>query len=590
MEKEKTIKILNLKTLLAVLFFGIFGFLFSAHSALAASLYISPSSASVAPGKSVTVSIGVVSSDQAMNAASGVLTFPADKLEVVSVSKTGSIISLWVQEPSSTASTVNFEGIVLNPGYTGSAGKILSVTFKAKAAGAANLSFSSGSVLANDGEGTNILSGMGKATITITGATEKPETPVSPVVPPTENQPTTANLPPTPVVASVSHQNPNIWYQNTTVDFHWTLPKGVTAVSYLVNDKPESNPGTVSDGLVSSYSLKNASDGIGYFHLRYKNSAGWGPIADFRFQVDTTTPAPFGIKQIERSGANVSEPAFVWGATDTISDIDRYEVKIDDGAAIKIAANQITSENPYLLPSGLSGNHRLLVTAFDKAGNHSSANADFTVSALEKPIITRYSQRLNAGEQMVVEGKTGYPEMPILIFVEVNGDNPKITTVRTDAQGSFYYIDSERVSAGIYKIWAQTVNEKGIKSPASDQVTIIVEAAAFDGSWKYLIVLIALLLVVIHIYIFLRRRRELFLRKENIRNGSGELQEALHQAFTLLKERLYAQVRNLEHASEKRRLTILEERMIKEIKKDLADAEKMLSDKISKLKRGKNRV
>src|SRR3989344_6834270 len=137
--------------------------------ASAATLYFSPSSGSYAAGSVVTANIYVSSVDQAMNAASGVISFPSDKLEVTSLSKTGSIFSLWVQEPSfsSSAGTVNFEGIALNPGFIGTSGKLITVNFRVKAAGVAALNFSSGSILANDGKGTNILEALGNASFQI---------------------------------------------------------------------------------------------------------------------------------------------------------------------------------------------------------------------------------------------------------------------------------------------------------------------------------------------------------------------------------------------------------------------------------------
>lgn len=145
-------------------------FLFSASlvspiMAQAANLYFSPSSGEYDVGKTFSVNVYVSSADQSMNAASGVISFPQDKLEVTSLSKTGSILTLWVQEPSfsNSAGTVNFEGIVFNPGFTGVGGKVLTINFKVKAAGAVPLNFSSGSVLANDGKGTNILANLGSA-------------------------------------------------------------------------------------------------------------------------------------------------------------------------------------------------------------------------------------------------------------------------------------------------------------------------------------------------------------------------------------------------------------------------------------------
>lgn len=147
-------------------------------SALAATLYFSsPSSPTV--GSNFQVSAYVGSTDMAMNAASGVISFSSDKLQVVSVSKTGSIFSLWAEEPSFSNSTgkINFEGIVLNPGFTGAQGKVITITFKAKSAGQASLIFSSGSVLANDGTGSNIFSGSKSTSFQIEAVKSKPVTP-----------------------------------------------------------------------------------------------------------------------------------------------------------------------------------------------------------------------------------------------------------------------------------------------------------------------------------------------------------------------------------------------------------------------------
>jgi len=100
----------------------------------AATLYFSPSSGAYTVGGTLSVNVYVSSADQAMNAASGVISFSQDKLEVASLSKSGSIITLWVQEPTflNSAGTVNFEGIVLNPGFTGVAGKIITTNFRVR--------------------------------------------------------------------------------------------------------------------------------------------------------------------------------------------------------------------------------------------------------------------------------------------------------------------------------------------------------------------------------------------------------------------------------------------------------------------------
>ena len=171
-----------------------------------ASLYFSPSSGSYDTGSTFRVSVFVSSANQAMNAASGVISYPKDKLEVTSLSKSGSIISLWVQEPSFSNSTGNitFEGIVLNPGFTGSSGKIITINFRVKSPGVAYVGFSSGAVLANDGTGVSILGSLGSASFSLGGAI--------PSVPGATTPVRAAGVPPAPQISSLTPPNPKNWY------------------------------------------------------------------------------------------------------------------------------------------------------------------------------------------------------------------------------------------------------------------------------------------------------------------------------------------------------------------------------------------
>src|SRR5688572_433891 len=101
-----------------------------------ASLFLSPNTGKYAAGKTFTVGVYVSSPAESMNAASGTIDFPADILQVTGLSKSGSIVSLWVQEPSysNVNGSINFEGLVLNPGFKGNSGKLLSITFRVKTA------------------------------------------------------------------------------------------------------------------------------------------------------------------------------------------------------------------------------------------------------------------------------------------------------------------------------------------------------------------------------------------------------------------------------------------------------------------------
>ncbi|MFM2374762.1 MAG: hypothetical protein RLZZ234_757, partial [Candidatus Parcubacteria bacterium] len=78
----------------------------------AAETLISPASGTYTKGQTFTATARVNPQGKSVNAIEAVLTFDTSKLSVVSVSKTGSIFSLWTKEPtfSNTQGTIEFGG------------------------------------------------------------------------------------------------------------------------------------------------------------------------------------------------------------------------------------------------------------------------------------------------------------------------------------------------------------------------------------------------------------------------------------------------------------------------------------------------
>jgi hypothetical protein len=165
-KKKKAQKVASLS--FALLLFPILAF--------AAILSIGPASDTVAAGDLVKARI-IVSSDVALNAVSGHIAFPTNLFTIESVSKAGSILNFWVTEPSFSNSTgvVNFEGVALG-GFQGGTGTVLTVTLRALKPGSGSAAFQSGQILANDGQGTDITSGLSGATFSVEAAKEKPKT------------------------------------------------------------------------------------------------------------------------------------------------------------------------------------------------------------------------------------------------------------------------------------------------------------------------------------------------------------------------------------------------------------------------------
>lgn len=347
------------------------GFFLFPNLSQAASLQVSTDKSQYQVGEKITARVSL-SSAATVNATAGTLTFSSDKLRPASISKSGSIVTLWVKEPSSSGSSVTFEGVILNPGFTGT-GRVLTVTFTATTPGAATISFSSGSILANDGQGTELLSSMGRASITIVAAAPKTATP-------TPLAPTIAGEKPAlPQIYSNTTPDSTTWYNIPATTINWSLPEGITDVSYTFDNSPTADPAEKSMGLPESFtSSELLTDGLWYFHLKYKNSVGWSPTTNFTIQIDNTNPDSLAVDEAKTSLA-INRARFIFDATDKLSGIDRVEFKIDDGPAQ--SAKPAGLHSYFDTPELSAGKHLLTIRAIDLAGNATRKQLFFQIQS-----------------------------------------------------------------------------------------------------------------------------------------------------------------------------------------------------------------
>lgn len=342
---------------------SLFVFSYTAN-AQSASLYFSPSSGKVNVGDNFSLSVKVNTSGVAINAAEGSVVFDPLKLQVTSIAKSGSIFNIWAEEPkySNSDGTVEFGGGLPSPGFSGASGTILNINFRAKSAttvrGYTEIVLVSGAVLANDGEGSNILASLGKANYYI-GASGIP---VDTVVPEEESQNS-------PLIKSSTHPDQEKWYSSKNPKFNWELPDEAETVSFLITDRPTSNPGTIPDGKIDEKQFENIADGINYLHLRFRENGRWGQISHFKFQIDTTAPKSFNITVADN---NSTTPKLTFETSDELSGVDHYEVKTlqKDWEVI----NKELEGKAYGLNSLPYGEHEVSVKAVDKAGNSTIAS------------------------------------------------------------------------------------------------------------------------------------------------------------------------------------------------------------------------
>ncbi|MDP2864479.1 MAG: cohesin domain-containing protein [bacterium] len=516
-------------------------------AAEAATLYFSPPSGSHTVGGTFLVGVYVSSADQAMNAAAGVISFPQDKLEVTSLSKTGSIFNLWVQEPlfSNSAGTINFEGIVLNPGFTGSAGKIITINFRAKSTGSAYLSFSSGSVLANDGRGTNILTGMnaGNYNIQSTTITPLPESETEAITP----LPSTG-VPLAPKISSPTHPDPEKWYSKNSPEFTWDLPSGVTGVSFLLHEKPTANPGSESDGLLTSTKFENVEDGIWYFHITFRNSYGWGQILHRKVLIDTKPPEPFSVIIDNENDATNPSPVFLFETTDLLSGLEYYEVEINEEKTTTTPQN--IKDNPYQPLPLAPGKYDVELRAYDKAENYTSASTEFEVLPIKGVVITKIPKNIRIGEILEIEGKAE-PEIIVRIYIQRLGKEPILEKIKADLTGKFVLGYDKALAEGNYEVWAQAEDERGALSLPTEKYSLKVGLPPFLQFGKialdYLTTMITLIVLIVGaIAVIFYTWYRISIWKKRVSKETKEVSQTVAGAFRALREEVEEQISMLD--------------------------------------------
>lgn len=371
---------------------------------LAANLYFSPSSGTYNQNQNFSVSIFVSSPEQAMNAASATIKFPTDKLQVVSISKSGSIVDFWAQEPSFSNNNgeIKLEGVILTPGYRGSSGRLLTVNFRGKNPGAAALSIGSSSILANDGIGTNIQKTVSGASFTIREVVVAEPTPIKieDLKPVDQTIAKEEVCEPDSIITSSTHPGV-VWRRENTAVFAWDMDDEVVASRIAFDRNADTEPSTINRPAITQKKYENLEDGIWYFHLSLQDNSGWRKTEHFQIKIDHTPPE---IESFEIKRSDLTDPRAVINlkVTDKISCVSSFEFSVNG----EILDYEKMGQNEYKLAKLPPGEHELVITAYDRAGNKNQKFLDIVVNSIPEPEVTSYPAEIMVGETLVIKGET----------------------------------------------------------------------------------------------------------------------------------------------------------------------------------------
>lgn len=463
--------------------------------ALAATLSVVPGSSRAAVGDTVRVSVVVNSQGAAINNAAGVLHFPADMLRVVSISTSGSVFPLWVETPgySNETGEVNFDGGVPTPGFSGTSGTVLTVAFAAKHAGSAALSFTDSSVLANDGEGTDVLSSANAGTVAIVAADEPQKTSAKPASPPDVAPASVATSSVSSVVVtSTTNPNQSVWYAVASPSVQWNVPAGADAIKTIVDQNRSASPSVSYVPPIAEKTISDLADGIWYFGIRARVAGVWGPVSTYALRVDTTPPVMHGnsFSYDDDTGMLVVGAR----ATDAGSGVASYEMTIDGGSTIRIAADSVKGD-VVRVPYVTAGSHKVVFMAIDAAGNRSGIEGSFSVLALPSPVLDPLPARITKGDALTVSGTVSPRASEAVVYVSRNGNDVGQYRVAVAAGRFLAHVDDEK--RGEYRISAQAFTKGGVESEKSAEVRVAVSDEIVLGSDSFGLTLTQLMLIVL---------------------------------------------------------------------------------------------
>jgi len=377
-KKGYMLDIVKKSLILGIVLSSLFSCCFSLNQAQAeelpkAKLLMSPAAGSFLVGSTFDVSVIVDTNGGSINTVKVDLSFPPDKLQIVTPSTGYSFISLWLEQPSysNIRGTISYAGGTPG-GIKTSSGIVSTISFRAVKAGEAVISvLPSSDVLAHDGKGTSVLGEKMNGRYLIL-----------------------PRPPDGPKVFSTTHPDETRWYNNDSPIVSWERELSVTNFSYELDNFPQTVPDNISEGQETTKSYEIMSDGLNYFHIKAQKEgplirgvreAVWGAPTHFVLRIDTTPPASFTPK-VEFLLAAIISRAFVsFTSTDALSGIDHYEIAVIDREQPPLNSPIfIEAESPYQLPSISSGHSRILVRAVDKAGNirEEAISVDFPESFL----------------------------------------------------------------------------------------------------------------------------------------------------------------------------------------------------------------
>lgn len=316
-----------------------------------------------------------LNNSSAANAFGVTLHYSTEYLKVIEIDTEGSICTLF---PENSVDNATGEATLScglpSPGLLEPFGFLGTLQVELLKEGYATVNIEEASqVLANDGQGTNILTSVQNTGINVVGHQKAADIPFLTNKPTDETLTVITDIELLPVrVVSPTHPQQQKWYSNNSVEFVWEkTSQAITSYSYILNNKPDTIPNGRNGVDTTSVSFFEVQEGVSYFHIMPIAGNLDLPVSHFQIQIDTDTPKDLKVISAESFGDDK-----FWTVDLDVKEnngIDRFEVLHADGTSTK-------SSNPVRLILNNKFENTVTIVVYDLGGNSTSIDYDLPLS------------------------------------------------------------------------------------------------------------------------------------------------------------------------------------------------------------------
>jgi hypothetical protein len=316
---------------------------------------------------------------------------------------------------------------------------------------------------------------------------------------------------------------------------------------------------------------------------QFKNASGWGAIAKYKFQIDTEAPSSLKASFPDSNVTTNQTPSVLVLAEDALSGIGKITMSVDSGQPIEFP---VDPSNLYRLPKQTAGNHTVVVSAVDNAGNASTVSLDYTIQTITPPVITEYTKKVDFDNKFKILGAT-YPQSTVQVTLTDADGNVFTSETKSNDSGVFSLLWDKSLDSGVYEMRARVLDGRGSVSDYTETRVVVVERMVlvrfgiFVMNWLSVILIVIVAAIAISAtlwYSFLQFSR--FRRK--VKRKLSEVENTLRVNVQELRRDTEEFHDILVKAERKRELTKEEQMILKKFKKRLEITEKEIEAKLEK--------